>query len=286
MIFVFGLITWTFSLSVAVIQIPGRDMQGAIKYIEKSAAAGAKVILLPELFENDYFPREKDKKFFALAKETKDHPSLQVLSSLAKKLQVVIIFPFFEKFKKAYYDSAAIIDSDGKVLGVYRKTHIPSTPGYFEKFYFKPGDTGLKVWSTHQGKIGVAICWDQWFPEVARILTLQGAEIILYPSAIGSEPQDPTFDTMNLWQNVMIGHAISNVIPVAAANRIGQEGELLFYGSSFVADHLGRKVASLNRTETGFAQYDFDMNLVVKSRKNSGLISDRRPRTYGRLLRK
>jgi N-carbamoylputrescine amidase len=199
-------------------------------------------------------------------------------------LGVVLPISFFEKAGPAYYNSIAIIDADGKNLGTYRKSHIPDGPGYEEKFYFRPGDTGFKVWSTRYGTLGVGICWDQWFPECARAMTLMGADILLYPTAIGSEPQDPDLNTKDPWQRVMIGHAVANVIPVVAANRIGNEGGQVFYGHSFIADHQGEKVAELGSEQAGLLVATFDLALIERTRAAYGFFRDRRPELYSVLL--
>ncbi len=249
-------------------------------FIEKAAAQGAKVILPPELFEAEYFCRQESDEFFALAKPFKNHPTIEIMASLAKKLKVVIPVSFFEKDNQEYYNSLAMIDANGSTLGVYRKSHIPDGPGYEEKFYFRPGNTGFKVWPSAYGRVGVGICWDQWFPECARSMTLLGAEILLYPTAIGSEPEDPNFDTKDPWQRAMIGHAVSNVIPVLAANRIGNESGQIFYGHSFACDHRGNKVAELGRNEEGIVQAEFDLAAIEKNRASMGFFRDRRPEFY------
>jgi N-carbamoylputrescine amidase len=204
--------------------------------------------------------------------------------TLARELHVVIPVSFFERSGQVYYNSLAMINADGAMLGVYRKSHIPDGPGYEEKFYFRNGDTGFKVWDTTFGKIGVGICWDQWFPECARSMVLMGAEILLYPTAIGSEPEEPNLNTKDPWQRAMIGHAVSNVIPVAAANRIGLEGSQTFYGHSFIANQRGDKVAELNDTEEGVITAEFDLDTVRLNRASFGFFRDRRPELYQALL--
>jgi N-carbamoylputrescine amidase len=193
---------------------------------------------------------------------------------------VVLPVSFFERAGQAYYNSLAMVDADGRVMGLYRKSHIPDGPGYEEKFYFRPGNTGFRVWQTKVGAIGVGICWDQWYPEAARAMALMGADMLLYPTAIGSEPEAPTLDTKDPWQRVMVGHAVANVIPVVAANRVGDEGGQVFYGSSFIANHRGDKVAELNRTEEGAVTYAFDLDEVRKNRASFGFFRDRRPELY------
>lgn len=250
----------------------------------KAAQQGAQVILPPELFESPYFCREERDRFFDWAQPVENHPTIAYFQSLAKELNVVIPVSFFESSGQVYYNSLAMVDADGSLLGVYRKSHIPDGPGYEEKFYFRGGDTGFKVWDTAFGKIGVGICWDQWFPECARAMVLMGAEILLYPTAIGSEPEEPNLNTKDPWQRAMIGHAVSNVIPVAAANRIGLEGSQTFYGHSFIADHRGDKVAELNDTEEGVISATFDLDIVRLNRASFGFFRDRRPDLYQVLL--
>ncbi|MBP6219342.1 MAG: N-carbamoylputrescine amidase [Oligoflexales bacterium] len=253
------------------------------EYVREAAGQGSQIILLPELFENLYFCREEQDTFFAWAKPTLENPTIQRFQELAKQLQVVIPVSFFEKDGQHYYNSVAMLDADGSLLGVYRKSHIPDGPGYEEKFYFRPGNTGFKTWSTRYGKIGVGICWDQWFPECARAMTLLGADLLLYPTAIGTEPEEPSLDTKDPWQRAMIGHAVSNVIPVVAANRIGLEGKQTFYGHSFICDHRGTKIAELGREEEGLISASFDFELVRRNRAAFGIFRDRRPDLYGLL---
>ncbi|MEQ9449160.1 MAG: nitrilase-related carbon-nitrogen hydrolase, partial [Rhodospirillaceae bacterium] len=200
---------------------------------------------------------------------------------LAKKLNVAIPASIFERDGQHFYNSLAMIDADGEVLGVYRKSHIPDGPGYEEKFYFRPGNTGFKVWTTKFGKLGVGICWDQWFPETARAMMLMGADILFYPTAIGAEPDHPEFDTRDLWQRAMIGHAVSNVVPVVAANRIGTENGQTFYGSSFIADQRGEKIAELGRDEEGVIAAPINVEEVRRNRAAFGFFRDRRPDLYG-----
>jgi N-carbamoylputrescine amidase len=202
------------------------------------------------------------------------------MQTLARDLGIVVPVSFFERAGQAHYNSIAVIDADGVVLGVYRKSHIPDGPGYEEKFYFRPGDTGFRAWRTRHGTVGVGICWDQWFPESARAMVLLGAEVLLYPTAIGSEPHEPDLDTRDPWQRAMIGHAVSNVIPVVAANRIGDEQGQRFYGSSFIADHRGEKVAELGRDEAGVAVASFDLDALARWRASWGFFRDRRPELY------
>jgi N-carbamoylputrescine amidase len=251
--------------------------------VRKAAFQGAQVILPSELFEGPYFCREERDEFFDWAKPLAEHPTISHFQQLAQELAVVIPVSFFEKAGQNYYNSIAIIDADGALLGTYRKSHIPDGPGYEEKFYFRPGNTGFKVWPTQFGTLGVGICWDQWFPECARAMVLMGADILLYPTAIGSEPQTPDLDTKDPWQRVMIGHAVANVIPVMAANRIGTEGEQTFYGHSFIANQRGDKVAELGRAEEGVICASFDLAEIRRNRASFGFFRDRRPELYGTL---
>ncbi|KPK17135.1 MAG: N-carbamoylputrescine amidase [Myxococcales bacterium SG8_38] len=251
--------------------------------IRKAAADGAQVVLTPELFEGPYFPQREDEGAFDLAAPLEDHPTIARMQSLAAELGVVLPVSFFERAGQSYYNSLVMIDADGEQLGLYRKSHIPDGPGYEEKFYFRPGATGFRVWTTRHGRIGVGICWDQWFPEAARCMALQGAEVLLYPTAIGSEPSAPAEDTKAPWQRVMIGHAVANAMPVAASNRIGREAQMLFYGSSFICNHRGDVQVELGRDEEGVATTTFDLEALRRYRANWGFFRDRRPELYGRL---
>lgn len=279
-------------VTVAALQAAfGRDTDKNVKRISElvreAKSKGAQIVLPPELFENVYFCCEEKDEFFKLAKPFKDHPTLAHFSSLAKELNVALPVSFFEKDAHNYYNSLAMIDADGKVLGVYRKSHIPDGPGYEEKFYFTPGDSGFKVWQSRFGRIGVGICWDQWFPECARAMMLGGAELLFYPTAIGTEPENPGLDTKDLWQRAMIGHAVSNVVPVIAANRIGVEGTeqkpQTFYGHSFLSDHRGEKVAEMGRKEEGVLVATYDLDLIEMNRASFGFFRDRRPALYSSL---
>lgn len=275
-------------LSIGIVQCSlgdGRDANVARVegLVREAAGRGARIILTPELFESPYFPQTEDERAFDLAAPLEEHPTLARMRALAAELGVVLPVSFFERSGQAYYNSLALIDADGKQLGLYRKSHIPDGPGYEEKFYFRPGDTGFRVWKTRHGSIGVGICWDQWFPEAARSMALQGAEALLYPSAIGSEPEAPDEDSKQPWQRVMIGHAVANAMPVAAANRIGVEGELSFYGSSFVCDQRGDLRAELGRNQEGVAIASFDRDALRRYRANWGFFRDRRPELYGKL---
>lgn len=272
--------------TVAVIQCPLGDSREAnvervVSHLRSAASQGAQVILPPELFEGPYFPQEEREEFFDWAQST-SNPTTERLQGLARELEVVIPYSFFEREGEAYYNSLALIDADGTVRGVYRKSHIPDGPGYEEKYYFRPGDTGFRVWPTRYGTLGVGICWDQWFPEAARAMALAGAEILLYPTAIGSEPSGE--DTKDPWQRVMIGHAVANSMPLAAANRIGEEAGQRFYGSSFIADPRGDKLAELGRDEEGVLVHSFDLGVLRRRRAAWGFFRDRRPELYGVLL--
>jgi len=276
------------SVRVAVVQcaLPGPREENVARveaHVRRAAEAGANVVLPPELFEGPYFPREEREELFDEARPLEGNATLARFSSLARELSIAIPFSFFEQDGTEHYNSLAMIDADGAVLGVYRKSHIPDGPGYSEKFYFRPGDTGFVVWDTKHARLGVGICWDQWFPECARAMTLGGAEVLLYPTAIGSEPAQPEMDTRDPWRRAMIGHAVSNAIPVAAANRIGTEGEMRFYGSSFLADQRGDLVSALDRDENGFALASFDLDEIRRYRNGWGFFRDRRPDLYGAL---
>lgn len=250
------------------------------KLVREAAKQGANIILPPELFENVYFCTFEDDKYFSLAAPFEGHPTIEHFSKLAKELGVVIPVSFFEKDGQCYYNSLAMVDADGKILGLYRKSHIPDGPGYEEKFYFRPGNTGFKTWATKFGRIGVGICWDQWYPETAREMMLQGADILFYPTAIGTEPEEPNLDTKDPWQRAMIGHAVSNVVPVVASNRYGDEARQNFYGHSFIADHRGNKVAELGRAEGGVITASFDFETIRRNRAAFGFFRDRRPELY------
>lgn len=260
-----------------------QNAERVIGHVREAAAQGAKVILTPELFEGPYFCRDEDEDFFAWARPVEGNENLERFRALAAELGVVLPFSFFERAGKAHYNSLAMIDADGSLLGVYRKAHIPEGPGYHEKFYFRPGDTPLRVWQTAHGTIGAAICWDQWFPEVARALALQGAEVLLYPTAIGSEPKSGE-DTKDPWQRVMVGHAVASSIPVAAANRIGDEGELRFYGSSFICDPRGDFIGELGPDASGVLVASFDRAELARRAASWGFFRDRRPDLYAALL--
>jgi N-carbamoylputrescine amidase len=276
----------TRNVRIAVLQAAfGEDLAANIATVEKltreAASDGANIILPPELFQGPYFCKTEETKFFAGAYPYREHPVVTALAPLAKELGVVLPLSIFERDGQEYYNSLVMADADGEILGLYRKSHIPDGPGYEEKYYFRPGDTGFKVWSTRFGRIGVGICWDQWFPEAARAMMLQGAELLFYPTAIGSEPENPSADTQPRWRRAMIGHAVSNVVPVAAANRIGDENGQVFYGSSFIANDAGDFAADMNRTDTGFVAATFDLDAINESRAGWGFFRDRRPELYG-----
>jgi N-carbamoylputrescine amidase len=263
---------------------------GRIEFLIRSAAsAGAQIILPSELFEGHYFCRTQREEDFKRARPVSGHPTIARLAKLAAELQVVIPVSFFEKDGPETYNSIVVLDADGQNLGTYRKSHIPDGPGYQEKFFFKPGNTGFKAWATRYATIGVGICWDQWFPESARAMTLAGADILFYPTAIGSEPEEPDFDSKDAWQRVMIGHAVANQVGVVAANRIGTEGQgagsITFYGSSFICDHRGEKLAEMNRVEEGVITTTFDLDRLQRARASMGFFRDRRPDLYGPLAR-
>ena len=253
-----------------------------------AAARGAQVVLLQELFETPYFCKDHLASHFALARPLAGNPVLERFRTLARELAVVLPFSFFERAQNAYFNSLAMIDADGSVLGVYRKSHIPEGPGYHEKYYFSPGDTGFRVWPTAYGTLGVGICWDQWFPEAARCMALLGAEVLLYPTAIGSEPHDASIDSRDHWQRCMQGHAAANVMPLVASNRIGvergQKYEMTFYGSSFIADPTGAKLAEADRTTESVLVATVDLDAAREQRHAWGVFRDRRPELYGPIM--
>ena len=263
------------------------NIKKSIHLIEKAAEQGANIILLQELFQTPYFCIQYDEKIFKLAEPFENNSLIRKMSEVAKKHKVVLPISFFEKDNNAYFNSIAVIDADGKVLGKYRKSHIPDGAGYLEKYYFNPGDTGFKIWSTAYGKIGIGICWDQWFPEAARIMALKGAEVLFYPTAIGDEIMS-TYDSSDAWQTVMQGHAAANIMPVVASNRIGSEsvkGQINgFYGKSFISNRSGKIIAeaSKDQEEVILAEIDTEENHLF--RRNWGLFRDRRPELYKEIL--
>jgi N-carbamoylputrescine amidase len=276
-------------ISVAALQLAFSDdtrdnIARVSDFVRQAAARGAQVILPPELFESEYFCRVEDEGLFATARPTAEHPAVLAMQALAADLKVWIPTSFFEADGPHFYNSLAMIGPDGKVMGVYRKSHIPDGPGYEEKFYFRPGNTGFKVWDGPAAKLGVGVCWDQWYPETARAMMLMGAEVLFYPTAIGSEPHDEGLDTARLWRRAMVGHAVSNVVPVVAANRVGTEHGQTFYGTSFITDERGDILAELDRTEEGVITATLDLDQVKRHRAAFGFFRDRRPELYGRLV--
>ena len=255
--------------------------------VKEAADNGANVVVLQELFAAPYFCKKQEAKYFELAQTLDSSPLISTMSAIAKEFNVVLPVSYFEKSGNTFFNSLVMIDADGTVLDNYRKSHIPDGPGYSEKFYFSPGDTGFKVWDTQFGRFGAGICWDQWFPELARSLVLQGAEAIFYPTAIGSEPQDSSLDSQGHWQRTMQGHSAANLVPVIASNRTGVESddgiETNFYGSSFITDHTGEKLAEASRDEETIIYAEIDLDATEKARHSWGLFRDRRPDLYGQL---
>ena len=282
------------AIQMSIPETPEKSVEKAEKLVRKAAAEGANVILLPELFENWYFCQERRYDSYKLALPLEENPAVRRFQTVSKELSVVLPISFYEQDGNVLYNSVAMIDADGSVMGVYRKTHIPDDHFYQEKFYFTPGDTGFKVWDTRFGKIGVGICWDQWFPEAARCMALDGAELLFYPTAIGSEPVLEC-DSMPHWQRCMQGHAAANLVPVIAANRIGtetvipdsenqqQSSSLTFYGSSFIADNTGALVECADRTSDTVLLHTFDLDELRGMRLSWGVFRDRRPEMYGRI---
>lgn len=268
------------------------NVEQALDLVREAAARGAQIVLLQELFETPYFCIDQDTRHCALAKPFEGHPTIRCFSQLAAELGVVVPVSFFERAGQVHFNTVAVIDADGSVLGLYRKSHIPNAVGYQEKHYFAPGDTGFRAWETRFGTIGVAVCWDQWFPEAARIMALRGAEILLYPTAIGSEPakgdQQHGLESRDHWQRVQQGHAAANLVPVVASNRIGVESgdshEMSFYGSSFIADHTGEIVAMASEADREIVTATLDLDAARDFRPWWGLFRDRRPELYGALL--
>ena len=282
------------AITVAALQLPlgssdeAANIAAVAALVEEAAARGAQLILPPELFSGPYFCREEDEALFALAHPTEQHPSVIAMRGLAAKLKVTIPTSFFERDGHHYYNTLAMIGPDGQIMGTYRKSHIPDGPGYEEKYYFRPGNTGFKVWDVpgENGaivKVGVGICWDQWYPECARAMALMGAEVLLYPTAIGSEPYDADLDTSRMWRRAMIGHAVSNCMPVVAANRIGTEGGQRFYGHSFISDEWGDFLGDYGAAETGVLTARLDLARAATHRAGMGFFRDRRPQLYTRL---
>jgi N-carbamoylputrescine amidase len=266
------------------------NLAKAERMAREAAAAGAQIILLPELFETLYFCQEKNPKYFQYASRPEQNRAIRRLRAVAGELEVVIPVSFYEQSPAGNYNSTAIIDADGTVLGIYRKTHLPHGPGYEERFYFQNGDSGFKVWETRYARIGVGICWDQWFSEAARCMSLLGAELLLYPTAIGSEPVQTDIDSKNHWQLVMQGHAAANITPVIAANRVGREkigaSELTFYGSSFITNEIGEKIAAADRDSETILLTEFNLDQIKEYRQFWGIHADRRPELYGEIVAK
>ena len=265
------------------------NIENAKKITRQAANDGAQIILIQELFESVYFPCLNKPEEFTMAKPYKDNPLLQEMSALAKELSVVLPTSFFEKDNNTYYNSLAVIDADGSISEPYRKSHIPDGPGYEEKYYFHPGNTGFKVFETKYAKIGVGICWDQWFPEASRIMALNGAELLFYPTAIGSEPDTPELDSRDSWQLVMQGHSAANTLPVIASNRIGTETNekfsMTFYGSSFITDGTGVKVKECSRDKEEYIIHKFDLDSLQEHRSSWGFFRDRRTDLYKDILK-
>lgn len=280
-------------MSVAVIQTSyGDELQAnidkTIGFIREAAGRGAQVILPSELFQGPYFCVSQEEHWFAHAHPWREHPCVVQLAPVAKDLGVALPVSIFERDGPQYYNSLVMLDADGEAMGVYRKSHIPDGPGYQEKYYFRPGDTGFRVWDTRFGRVGVGICWDQWYPETARAMMLMGAEVLMYPTAIGTEPHDHELDTAEPWRRAMQGHAVSNVVPVVGANRIGHEqvtaAGQTFYGHSFIANHRGDLVESLGRDDEGVLVHSFDLDFLDRHRAAWGFFRDRRTDLYGPLL--
>jgi N-carbamoylputrescine amidase len=277
------------AVQMAMVDDVAVNVATAERLVREAASRGARLVQIPELFEGHYFCTDQLAEHLTRARPLEGHPTIAHFARLAAELDVVLPVSFFERANNAAYNSVAIIDADGTVLGVYRKSHIPDGPGYSEKYYFNPGDTGFRVWDTKVGRIGVAICWDQWFPESARVLALRGAEVILYPTAIGSEPHDPTWDSSRHWQRVMQGHAGANLVPVVAANRVGietgRQHTLTFYGTSFIAGPTGEVVVEADRTSETVITAEFDLDAVASLRHGWGVFRDRRPELYEPIVR-
>ena len=281
------------SITVAALQLPlqgseADNIDAVSDLVAQAADDGAQIIQPPELFSGPYFCKTQQEAHFALAWPTWEHPSVRAMAKLAKQLGVAIPTSFFERDGSHFYNTLAMIDANGEILGTYRKSHIPDGPGYQEKYYFRPGNTGFKIWDVFGVRIGIGICWDQWYPECARAMALMGAEMLFYPTAIGAEPQDPTLDTRHMWRRAMVGHAVSNCMPVIAANRVGSEDDHIgtpqkFYGTSFIANEWGDIVGDLNDCETGILVATFDFDRARAHRASMGFSRDRRPELYRRL---
>ena len=283
----------TRNITVAALQLPlggseTENINAVSDLVAQAAERGAQIIQPPELFSGPYFCKTQKEAHFALARPTFEHPSVLAMAKLAKQLGVAISTSFFERKGSHFYNTLAMIDDRGEILGTYRKSHIPDGPGYQEKYYFRPGNTGFKVWDVFGARIGIGICWDQWYPECARAMALMGAEMLFYPTAIGQEPQDDTLDTRYMWRRAMVGHAVSNCMPVIAANRVGSEVDhggspQKFYGTSFITNEWGDVVLDLDDSETGLIVATFDLDQARAHRASMGFFRDRRPHLYGRL---
>ncbi len=263
--------------------IEAENIAAVSALVEQAAGQGARIVLPPELFSGPYFCKVEDEALFALASPAAEHPSVIAMQGLARRLKVAIPTSFFERDGHHYYNTLAMIAETGEVLGTYRKSHIPDGPGYEEKFYFRPGNDGFKVWDVCGARIGVGICWDQWYPESARVMALMGAELLFYPTAIGSEPQDADLDTSRMWRRAMQGHAVSNCMPVIAANRIGMEDGQNFYGHSFITDEWGDLVEQFGAEQSGVLVAEIDLARAARHRAGMGFFRDRRPELYGRI---
>jgi len=273
------------SVQMAMADEVGTNVDAAERLIRDAAAQGAQVVLIPELFEGRYFCIDQLPEHFDRARPLEGHPTVERFRALAAELGIVLPVNVYERAGQATFNTVVMVDADGRVLGNYRKSHIPDGPGYTEKYYFNPGDTGFRAWDTAHGRVGIAICWDQWFPEAARCMALAGAEVLLYPTAIGSEPPDPSYDSRDHWQRVMQGHAAANLMPVVAANRYGFEQgaadrAITFYGSSFITDATGAKVAEAGREGDAVLTATFDLDALQRQRSAWGLFRDRRPDLY------
>ena len=274
------------TVHVAALQLPlngtiQENLEAVSAMIRQAAGEGAQIILAPELFQGPYFCREEKEEFFAHAFPLAEHPVLEAMVPLARELEVALPVSLFERDGQAHYNTLVMLDAGGEQLGTYRKSHIPDGPGYEEKYYFRPGNTGFKVWKTRFATIGVGVCWDQWFPECARALVLMGADLLFYPTAIGSEPEEPDLDTSAMWQRVMRGHAVANVAPVIAANRTGDEGGQVFYGHSFICDGYGEMLTEARTEERAVLSASFDLPEIRRKRAAMGFFRDRRPELYG-----
>jgi N-carbamoylputrescine amidase len=277
------------AITVAALQLAlnaadeGENIAAVSALVEAAAGQGAQIVLPPELFSGPYFCKVEDEALFALARPTAKHPSVIAMQALAGKLKVAIPTSIFERDGHHYYNTLAMIGPDGAIMGTYRKSHIPDGPGYEEKYYFRPGNDGFKVWDVFGTRIGVGICWDQWYPECARVMALMGAELLFYPTAIGSEPYDADLDTSRMWRRAMLGHAVSNCMPVIAANRIGTEDGQRFYGHSFIADEWGDFLCDYGAEESGALVARIDLAAAARHRAGMGFFRDRRPQLYGRI---